>query len=336
MTTSRTPRLLRMGALALAVGVLAACGSSTDDGGSDGGAFSFTDDLGVEIELDAMPERLVVQSSMAAALTDLGLGDKIVGVFGPLRDAEGDIDAQAKGLDVDAVEDVTDASEYGNVEVEDLAALNPDLIVTMSFLDDDLWYLNDATADTLRKQYQILTVSFDGKTLEESVDSVDRAGEALGADLDSEQVTQAKADFEDASTAVQAAGEALGDDADIVVASAATEAYYVTNPEVSQDLNYLVEELGLPITVPEDPDPEGYFETLSWENADKYPADVIMWDARIGTAGLDLMKQQPVFAELEASQNDAFIEWALVAPPSYRAYADIFAGLAEDLEGFAS
>ena len=73
----------RLGAALVAVALmtLAACGSSdTGDDGADSAAFSFTDDLGTKIQLDQMPDRLVVQSSMAAALTDLGLGDKIVGV----------------------------------------------------------------------------------------------------------------------------------------------------------------------------------------------------------------------------------------------------------------
>ena len=63
-------------AAALALMTLAACGSSADN--SEAGPWRFTDDLGTKISLDAAPERLLVQSSMAAALTDLGLGDEIV------------------------------------------------------------------------------------------------------------------------------------------------------------------------------------------------------------------------------------------------------------------
>jgi len=320
---------------ATAMGALAACGStsSSDD---TRGAFSFTDDLGVKISLDHAPKRLVVQSSMAAALTDLGLGDKIVGVFGPLKNAEGEPDSQVAGLDIDAVTDVTDSGEYGNVKLEEVAKLEPDLIVTSSYVGDDLWYLNDATATKLKKQYDILTVSFEGKTLPELLDSTERAARALGADLDADGVTKAHEDFKTSSTAVKAAGEALGDRT-ILAGSAYPDTYFVSNPKVSPDLNYWRTELGLPITVPDKPDPNGgYFESLSWEKADTYPADVFLWDDRIGQAGLDLMKKQPVFATLNAAKNDAFVPWSSVAPPSYRAYADIQAALAVALQKFAA
>ena len=333
MTDSRFSRWARRGVVALAVASLAACGTSSDDP-DDAAGFTYTDDLGVTISLDEAPERLVVQSSMAAALTDLGLGDKIVGVFGPLKNADGETDSQVAGLDVDSVTDVTDTAEYGNIKLEEVAQLKPDLIVTSSYLDDDLWYINDKAAESLRKQYQILTVSFDGKTLPELLDSTEKAAEALGADLDADDVQAAHEDFDASSTAISDAAKALGDKK-VLAGSAYPDTYDVSNPEVSPDLNYWRTELGLPITVPDNPDEGGYFESLSWEKADKYPADVFLWDDRIGTAGLESMKKQPVFAELDAAKNDAFIGWTSVAPPSYRAYADIQTRTAADLQKFA-
>lgn len=335
MTYLRMRRFVALaGAALLAGGALAACGSSDDDASSDSAAFSFKDDLGVQIDLDAMPERLIVQSSMAAALTDLGLGDKIVGVFGPLRNADGDADSQVKGLDIESVEDLTGEGEYGDVSVEDAATLKPDLIVTSSYLGDDLWYINDKTATDLKNLAPILTVSFDGETLPGMLDATERAAEALGADLDADDVTAAHDDFEAAGDRVKEASEALGDRT-VLAGSASTDTFYVSNPAVSPDLKYWVDELGVPITIPDNPDEGGYFESLSWENADKYPADVFLWDDRIGTAGLDLMKKQPVFATLAAAKNDAFIPWTSVFPPSYAAVADTLDTLADDLEGYA-
>jgi len=333
---SRLPAFLRLATGALAASLaLTACGSSSSDGDDDA-AFTFTDDLGVKITLDHQPERLVVQSSMAAALTDLGLGDKIVGVFGPLKNAEGEPDSQVAGLDIESVTDVTDESEYGNIKLEEVAKLKPDLIVTSSYVGDDLWYINDATADDLRKQYDILTVSFEGKKLPELLDSTERAAEALGADLDSDEVKASHEAFKASSTAVKEASEALGDRT-VLAGSAYPDTYYVSNPEVSPDLTYWRTELGLPLTVPDKPDPNGgYFESLSWEKADKYPADVFLWDDRIGQTGLDMMKKQPVFATLKATKNDAFIPWTSVAPSSYQAYADIQERLATALKKFAA
>ncbi len=311
---------------AIALLTLAACGSSADDAGS--GPWTFTDDLGSKISLDAAPERLLVQSSMAAALTDLGLGDQIVGVFGPLKNAEGKADSQVAGLDVDAVTDVTAAGEYGSIDLEKAATLKPDLVVTSAYLDDDLWYVNDATAKDLKKLAPIAVVSFDGKTLPELLDGTERAAEALGADL--EDAAEAHDEFDAAAQRVEDAGAKLGD-RKILAGSPSKELFYASNPGVSPDLSYWREELGLPIVVPDNPDPGGYFESLSWEKADKYPADVFLYDDRTGVAGLALLKDQPVFQTLDAAKNEAYIPWTSVAPPSYQAYADLMNRLADDL-----
>ncbi len=323
----------RIGAtlVAAALMTLAACGSSdSGEPAADWAAFSYTDDLGNDIELDDAPERLLVQSSMAAALTDLGLGDKIVGTFGPLKDAEGKPDSQVAGLDIDAAKDVTGGGEYGSVDVEAALGLEPDLIITSAYLDDDLWYLNDATAKKLGGVAPILVVSFDGKTLPELLDGTERAAKALGADLDAADVTTSHADFASAADRVRASAAELGD-RKIVAGSPSTDLYYVSNPDVSPDLSYWREELGLPITMPDNPDEGGYFESLSWEKADKYPADVFLYDDRVGESGLDLFANQPVFQTLDAAKNKAYIPWTSVAPPSYQAYSDLMNRLADDL-----
>lgn len=312
---------------ALALLTLAACGSSDD---SESGPWTFTDDLGAKISLDSAPERLLVQSSMAAALTDLGLGDEIVGTFGPLKNAAGEPDSQVAGLDIDDVTDVTAAGEYGSIDLEKAATLKPDLVVTSAYLDDDLWYINDATAKDLKKLAPIAVVSFDGKTLPELLDGTERAAMALGADLGDEAVTEAHDEFDAAAKRVEAAGAALGD-RKILAGSPSKELFYASNPAVSPDLSYWREELNLPLVVPSKPDPGGYFESLSWEKADKYPADVFLYDDRTGAAGLKLLDDQPVFQTLAAAKNKAYIPWTSVAPPSYQAYADLMNRLADDL-----
>jgi iron complex transport system substrate-binding protein len=325
----------RLGAaLVAAVALLApaACGSSDSGGGSgDKAAFSFTDDLGTKISLDEMPDRLVVQSSMAAALTDLGLGDKIVGVFGPLK-ADGDA-AQVAGLDVDSVKDVTGGGEYGDVDVEKVAALKPDLVITSQYLAPDLWYLNDASAKAVKKLVPVLVVDFDGKTLPELLDGTERAAKALGADLDSSKVKASHAAFQSAGERVEATAQKLGDRT-ILAGSSSPDLFYVSNPKVSPDLSYWVDELGLPITVPDNPDEGGYFESLSWEKADKYPADIFLYDDRVGAAGLEQLESEKVFGTLEAAKNKAYVPWTSVAPPSYQAYADLMDRLAGDLNKY--
>lgn len=317
----------------LALLTMAACGSSDSDGGgsSDSAAFSFTDDLGTKIELDSLPDRLVVQSSVAAALTDLGLGDKIVGVFGPLK-ADGDA-AQVAGLDIDSVEDVTGGGDYGDVDTEKVVELKPDLIITSQYLSPDLWYVNEESATELKKLAPIMVVDFDGKTLPELLDSTERAAKALGADLDGTDVTASHEAFTAAADRVKQIATELGDRT-ILAGSYSADLFYVSNPKVSPDLAYWVDELGLPITIPDNPDEGGYFESLSWEKADKYPADIFLYDDRIGEAGLTALKGEKVFSTLDAAKNDAYVPWTSVAPPSYQAYADLMDRLADDLQKY--
>ncbi|MEV7397379.1 ABC transporter substrate-binding protein [Aeromicrobium sp. NPDC092404] len=312
---------------------LAACGSSaSDDAGS--GPWKFKDDLGTAISLDQAPDRLIVQSSVAAALTDLGLGDKIVGTFGPLKNAEGKPDSQVAGLDITKATDVTGGGEYGTLDLEKAASLKPDLVVTSAYLESDLWYVNDATAKKLKQLAPIMVVSFDGKTLPEMLDSTERAATALGADVDSDAVQNAHDEFAAAADRVEQAGSDLGSKK-IVVGSPAKDVFYVSNPQVSPDLKYWRDQLGLPITVPSKPDEGGYFQTLSWEKADLHPADVFLYDDRVGKAGLAILDDQPVFQTLAAAKDKAYIPWTSVAPPSYQAYADIMNRLATELEKYA-
>ena len=324
-------RPLAIGAAVALALPLAACGS-TDSGSDSTEAWTYTDDLGTKLELDAAPERIVAQSSMAAALTDLGLGDKIVGVFGPLQDADGAVSTQAAGLDLENLEDVTGAGEYGDIDLEKVASLEPDLIVTSSYVEPQLWYMSDAVKEKLDAQYQTLVVSFDGKTLPEIIESTEKAAVALGAD---------EADFAEGETAFDEAKgrleEVAGDaDPSILAVSYAPETFYVSNPDVSPDLKYYRDEIGLDVITPDNPDKEGYFESLSWENADKYDADVAFYDDRIGTAGLDALKKEAVWGKTTAAENDAYIPWTSVAPPSAQAYADVFDAFAQGLEKYTS
>ena len=320
--------------LPLAAMALTACGTSASvDEGS--GPWTYKDDISTSISLGAAPKRLIVQSSVAAALTDLGLGDKIVGTFGPLKNAEGKTDSQVAGLDLGKAADVTGGGEYGSIDLEKAASLKPDLVVTSAYLKSDLWYVNDATAKKLKQLAPILVVSFDGRTLPQMLDSTERAAKALGADLDSTTVQKAHRDFAAGADRVERAGKDLGSKK-ILVGSPAKDVFYVSNPKVSPDLMYWHDQLKLPIVVPTKPDAGGYFQTLSWEKADLYPGDVLLYDDRVGKAGLAILADQPVFQTLRAAKDKAYIPWTSVAPPSYRAYADIMNRLATELEKYAS
>lgn len=307
---------------------LAACGSGSSDSAGDG--WSYTDGRGQTISLDAPPERLVTQVSLAAALADLGI--ESVGTFGPLEGADGEVDPQAAGLTPESVTDVTGGGEYGDLDLEALARLRPDLVLTTTYIEPTLWYINDATAKKLDR-FPLAVQSFEDRSLTEILDDTEALAGALGADLDAPEVQQAHADFDAAADRLRTIGEQLGERR-IVAASPATDVLYISNPDVSQDLAYYRDELGLPIVTPTNPDPQGYFETLSWEKADTYPADIVMWDVRVGETGRAIFDTQPVWAGLPAAQNRAYVPWYSVTPSSYAAEARVMNQLADALEQY--
>lgn len=318
----------------LCLALVGACGTTADDAGA-GERWTYTDDLGTTLELDAAPERIVAQSSVAAALTDLGLGDKVVGVFGPVTNPDGDPDLQAVGLDVDAVEDVTAAGEYGALDLERLAGLEPDLVLTSTYVEPTLWYINEPTQKKIEGSYPIGVISYQDRSQTEIFDAAERLAVALGAD-EADFVAGREA-FQAASERLQSADDALGNPTYEAV-SMTPEDFYVSNPAANPDLGYYREELGLDIIQPEEADLDegGYWQTLSWEEADLFDADIALWDARGGQANLDKLRSEPVWGRTTAAKNDAYVPWNTVAPPSPKGRATVMDLFSEELEKRAS
>ncbi len=313
---------------AIALLTLAGCGSSSSDDDISG-PWTYTDDRGTKISVDNTPRRIVAQSSVAAALSELGLDDQIVGTFGPLKLPDGSVDPQAAGLDLDEVTDVTGGGEYGSLDLEKLAALKPDLIVTNMYIKPDLWYLNDATAKQVEKLAPTLAINFQGLDLVETIESVEKVAARLGADLKDDDVVEARAAFDAASKRLAAVGDRLGDKT-VLPVSATADLFYAGDPAQFPDIAYY-QSIGLPIADVK-AKKDSYWDELSWEKSDTYDADVVLWDNRLGAAGLKSLKAQPVFGTIKGAKADAYVPWAAVTPPGYEAYARIIDTLVNDLE----
>lgn len=321
-------RTLLAACAAAALVTLAACGSSSSDDDASG-PWTFTDDRGTKISLDAPPRRIVAQSSVAAALSELGLDDQIVGTFGPLKLPDGSVDPQAAGLDPEDVTDVTGGGEYGSLDLEKLAALKPDLIVTNMYVKPDLWYLNDATAKRVDKLAPTLAINFQGLDLVETLESVEKVAARLGADIEDDDAVEARAAFDAASTRLTAVGEDLKGKT-VLPVSATADLFYAGDPEQFPDIAYY-QSIGLPIADVK-AKKSSYWDELSWEKSDKYDADIVLWDNRLGAAGLKSLKAQPVFSTIKGARADAYVPWAAVTPPGYEAYARIIDTLVNDLK----
>ncbi len=290
-----TRREFIVGGLSLAA-LLAACGGNDEDsaGGRAKGAegpWTFTDDRGRTITLDRRPERVVAYIGAASALWDFGLRS-IVGVYGPQRLPDGRPDSRVGSLDLATVQSV--GEEYGQFNVEKLAALRPDLIVEVMY-KGAFFYVAKEVVAKVEQIAPVAGLELQGVDVLAVLGRVAQLAKALGADLDSSETARARGRFEAASEALRrAAADKPG--LKVLAASGTPEKLYVVRPSSAGDLSYFTK-LGLDVVVPEGGE---FFEELSWEQADKYPADVILVDNRAQALRPDQLDDKPTWAALPA------------------------------------
>jgi iron complex transport system substrate-binding protein len=90
---------------------------------------------------------------------------------------------------------------------------------------------------------------------------------------------------------------------------------------------------GLDVVVPDSPD-EGfeYWETLSWENADTYQADLVIVDERSWPANLGQAEAQPTWQTLDAVAAGAVAIWPAFWVRNHDDYADALDRLTQAIE----
>jgi iron complex transport system substrate-binding protein len=162
-----------IGGIAAALLLLASCGETTTPPAAPSGqpspAASFpmtiTDDDGVEVTIDAEPERIVTFApSMTEIVFELGLDDRLVGVSGPFDDYP----AEAKD-----VEEVGGAGDFGvDPNVEKVVSLEPDLFLTIPGGDQWKQRLRDL---------DIPVVTLHADDLDDLVDDIRMIGDLAGA-----------------------------------------------------------------------------------------------------------------------------------------------------------
>jgi len=289
----------------------------TDDGTTDEG-WSFTDDRGVTVTLDAPPTRIAAYAEAGGALVRYGITP--VGMFGasPI-----DSDPLFEGFDITDV--ASYGATYGEVEIEKLIADDVDLIVSTIFADpaSDLSEAVVRGFNDLEQQAQFegvapvvgINAATDAMTALGRM--ADLAG-ALGADLDAEEFTSDRAAFDDASEDLRAA---VADNPVTVMAiSAFNEQIYVAQPADYADLSYY-QELGVEVLVPDSED--AFWQALSYEQADTYAADVIVYDDRPFASSIDDLLAVPTFAGLPAVGAEQLGPWRGPATPlHFGAYAE--------------
>ncbi|WP_328933868.1 MULTISPECIES: ABC transporter substrate-binding protein [unclassified Streptomyces] len=292
MSNARATHLSRRGILAaggaLGLGaVLAACGDDdAKSGGSDkettaakSGPWTFKDDRGQTAKTDRTPANIVSFIGVAAALHDYGIESK--GVFGPTKLKDGKADVQAGDLDISKVTVI--GNEWGQFNIEKYAALSPDVLITTMFdAAGTLWYVpEESKKKILAVGAPSVGISVYDVQLPTPLQRMLELAKSLGADTTSSTITGAKKRFEDAAARLRAATKAKPN-IKVLVGSASQDIFYVSGSNLSIDLEYF-KALGVNFVEPAASALKasgGWYENLSWENVDKYGADVIMMDNR--------------------------------------------------------
>ena len=313
---TRREFVLRGLALASAPLIIGACGEREGGQGAQAagrrGPWKFTDDRGVEVSLDEPPQRIVAHEYALAALWDYGV--RPVGTYGSVAMGDQPI---FESLDLDGIESVGEV--WGEVNLEVLAALQPDLIISTFWPSEKM--LGGVKDDKLESKMSALApfVGIDAQVpATKTIERFEELAGALGRDLESPEIEAIHADFDAAVESFQSAlGATPGLRAMAVYAD--PEALYVGKTDDYSDLREF-EAWGLEVQSGESSDP--YWEIVSWENADKYPADLILYDGRATAPSLDELAEIPLWNELPAVQANQLAPWHMEEGVSYRLFTE--------------
>ncbi|RYE10946.1 MAG: ABC transporter substrate-binding protein [Hyphomicrobiales bacterium] len=277
--------------------------------------WTYIDGGGKTITLPEAPKRIVAHANAAAALIPLGIRPVAIYVDSPVAD-----DMSLKGLDLTGIEIIGEA--WGEIDIEKLAAIDPDLIVA------EFWPLEkaysgmeaSAAADaTLIEGIAPVGGPAQGDSIVTLIADYEALAASLGADLGKPEIAAAKVRFEAARDAFKT-GVAAKPDFQALAVWAGTDALYVASPDGSSELSDF-KAWGLDIVTPETADDRGYWETLSWENADKYQPDLVMVDDRSATT-IDTAKAQPTWTTIKAAAAGAVTNWPAFWMRNYKVYAE--------------
>ncbi|RII18917.1 Fe(3+)-citrate-binding protein YfmC precursor [Streptomyces sp. YIM 130001] len=314
------------GALGLGA-LLTACGDDKASGGSaKSGSWSFKDDRKRTVRTDGTPKNIVAFVSTAAALHDYGI--ECTGIFGPSQPIGGKPNPQAGSLDVDKLTSLGET--FGQFNLEKYASLKPDVLISNMFPPPDLW---SVPKDSVKKIEAIApTIGIAGAhvSLREPLKRYEELAASLGADLGSRRVTEAKSRFRRAEETLRKAARA-NRGLKVLAMTGEADQMYVAVPDSYCDLHYF-KDLGIDLVVGKKSDDWGFWEFLSWENADKYHADLIMIDNRSHALPPNELAKKPTWARLPAVKAGQTVPWAMEERYSYAGFAPVLEQLAAAIE----
>ncbi|WP_281373542.1 ABC transporter substrate-binding protein [Streptomyces physcomitrii] len=326
---SRRGILASAAALALAA-PLTACGGDADEDSTEGGAksggkgpWTFKDDRGRKVSLDSRPRTLVAFVSTAAALYDYGV--EVKGIFGPSKPVDGKPNPQAGRLPLSKLTSL--GTEFGQFSIEKYAALGPDLLISNMFPPPDLWFVPEESRKKIESLAKTVGISVAHTSLLQPLRRTAELAESLGADLKAPEVVKAKKDFDKAVEELRAAARDNGG-IKVLAMTGDDQQMYVAVPDSYCDLHFF-KELGIEFVEGKKSDEWGFWEFLSWENADKYHADLIMIDNRSNAQSPEELKRHKTWLQLPAVKAGQTVPWAMEERYSYLGYTPVLKSLTE-------
>ena len=276
--------------------------------------WTYTDGGGKTVTLPEIPKRIVAHANVAAGLIPLGIRPVGIYVDGPVKD-----DPSLRGLDLTGIEILGEA--WGEIDIEKLAAAKPDIIIAEYWpLEKAYSGMESGAADgSLIEQIAPVAGPAQGNSTEALIKDYEALATLLGADLSDPQIAADKAEFEAAKAAFQAAVKAKPG-LNALAVWAGTDALYVASAAGSAELSDFVS-WGFDVISPEVADDRGYWETVSWENADKYQPDLVLVDDRAGPATLATAEAQPTWKTIRAVEKGQVGDWPAFWMRNYRVYA---------------
>ena len=281
------------------------------------GSWSYTSGSGETITLDHKPERIIASAAEAAGL--LAYGIKPVGIYlaQDLAQEPGLANADLSGIEIVG-------EEWGKIDAEKVAALEPDLIIA------DWWppqqaYQGfeegvDAASMKVPELAPVIGASQQG-SLEEIVQWYEGFAKSLGKDVDTPELTADRDRFLAAKAAFQEAVAAKPGLSALAVGPS-EDMLYVAVPEYSTSLTDF-KNWGLDVIEPDAPKADfPYWEFLSWENADKYQPDLLLLDDRSYESGIETGEAQPTWNKIAAGKAKSYTPWPGFWVHTYGAYAD--------------
>jgi iron complex transport system substrate-binding protein len=278
-----------------------------------GEGWSFTDDTGKTVTLPERPVRIAADLNAASALWDFGIKPVAVSGWTVGTGASwGNIDRETPNITVSV--------ETSEPDLEALLDMRIDLFVTVAWGNNDEapyeWSFPDAGAyEPTNAVVPVIAISTTGRADENMLRFAELA-ESLGADLDTPELAEAKAAYEEARAEFERVAAEKADLTSLFVYANGT-AEYVAYLPIWADLT-MYQALGLNIIVPDNVPENDYWEQLSPEQASKYPSDILFQSTRLGIFTPEELAAHATYGSLPAVKAGQIAPWNQDFTQSYQ------------------